>query len=283
MTGGGSVEVFSGLAEVYLARGDQEAAEQVLAEAERIDPQALEMFDLRETGLIRKGEEALAKGDLEAAEEAFEQALVKGGAGTLDAFCGLAQVHLDRGEPDSAERALKEAEKIDPARRKMFKNREPGYVKKGDEFFKKGQFEEARNSYACAVAVNPDSVAGNAGLGEVFKSMGEDEAAEKAFEEALKIEERPDDLHVYNRMGIVARKDKNYDVALRSFDRALSFNPDDPVLYYNKSMVFVAQSEFDKSLELLKKALELKPDFVQAEQTRQKVLQFLEKKGVPAS
>ena len=87
----------------------------MLAEAERIDPQAREMFDLRETGLIRKGEEALVKGDLEAAEEAFEQALVKGGAGTLDACCGLAQVHLDRGEPDSAERALKEAEKIDPA------------------------------------------------------------------------------------------------------------------------------------------------------------------------
>ena len=50
MTGGGSSDVFCGLAEVYLARGDKEAAEQVLAEAVQIDPGAREKFDGRTSG-----------------------------------------------------------------------------------------------------------------------------------------------------------------------------------------------------------------------------------------
>ena len=283
MTGGGSPEVFNGLAEVYLARGDKEAAEQVLGEAERLDPQAREKFDLRDQGMIRSGQAALTKGDLEGAEEAFEQALVKGGEGTLDAFCGLAQVYLDKGEPGSAERALKEAEKINPKARDLFKDREPEYIEKGNAFIKEEKLEEARQAFESAVAVNPDSVAGNAGLGEVLKAMGDDEAAAKAFEDALNIEEEPDDLHVYNRMGIAARKDKNYSIAIRSFDRALSFDQSDPVLYYNKAMVYVAQSEFENCRDLLEKALELKPDFVQAEQARDKVHKFIEKKGVAAS
>ena len=80
---------------------------------------------------------------------------------------------------------------------------------------------------------------------------------------------------MYNKMGITARKDKNYSIALRSFDRALSFDPQDPVLYYNKSLVYVAQSQFTDFLPLLEKALEIKPDFVQADQARKKVLQAI--------
>lgn len=283
MTGGGSADVFNGLAEVYLARGDKEAAEKVLVEAERLDPQARDKFELRDQGMIRSGQAALSKGDLESAEEAFEQALVKGGEGTVDAFCGLAQVYLNKGEPGSAGRALKEAEKINSMARDVFKEREPEYLKEGYAFFKEEKLEEAKLAFESAVAVNPDSVAGYAGLGEVLKAMGDDEAAAKAFEDALNIEKEPDDLHVYNRMGIAARKDKNYGVAVRSFDRALSFDQSDPVLYYNKAMVYVAKSEFEECRELLGKALELKPDFVQAEQAREKVHKFLEKKGVAAS
>lgn len=277
MTGAGSVEVYNGLAELYLARGDEEAAEQVLAEAERIDPQAREKFRLRDQGNIRKGQEALAKGDLDTAEEEFEHALVTGGDGTLEAFCGLVEVYIERGECVSVERVLSEAEKINSSVRDRFKDRAADLVKRGDELVNEGKMEEARAAFECAVVLDPNSVIAHAGLGEVFKSMGDDEAAAHALEKALSIEEKPDDLHVYNRMGITARKEKNFDIALRSFDRALTFDPDDPVLYYNKSMVFVAQSQFQKSLELLDRALKLDPGFVLAEQTRKKVLQLIQK------
>lgn len=275
MTGGGSVEVFSGLAEIYLARGDQEAAEQVLVEAERIDPQARDKFELRDENSLRTGQEALAKGDLEKAEEAFQDALVKGGNGAVDAFCGLAEVDLNRGNITAAERALKEAEKIDPKARDRFKEQEALFVEKGDQLLREKKLEEAETAFQAAVVVNENSVAGNIGLGEVCKEKGDDQAASEAFEKALAIDEAPKDLHVYNKMGITARKDKNYGIALRSFDRALSFDPQDPILYYNKSLVYVAQSQFNDCLPLLEKALELKPDFVQANQARKKVLQAM--------
>lgn len=275
VTGGGSVDVFYGLAEVYLARGDEAAAEQVLDEAVRIDPLARDKFRVRDAGLIQEGQKFLANGDLEKAEEAFEEAVVKGGDGIVDALCGMAEVSLAKGDTDAAERALLEAEKIEPTARDRLKKHEPGFVAKGDQYLEEEKLEDAETAYKSAVVVNKNSVAGKAGLGEVYKAMGNEKAAAEAFEDALSSDEAPDDLHVYNKMGITARKDKNFGIAIRSFDRALSFDPDDPVLYYNKSLVFIAQSQFEESLELLKKALKLKPDFVQAEQTCKKVKQFM--------
>ena len=120
MTGGGSEEVFCGLAEVYLARGDKEAAEQVLAEAVRIDPMAREKFDARNLGLIRRGQEYMQKGKLDEAQDAFEDALLKGGE-LLEVYASLAEVHLKKNDKESAERAIAEAEKIDPEVRERFK------------------------------------------------------------------------------------------------------------------------------------------------------------------
>ena len=122
MTGGGSEEVFCGLAEVYLARGDKEAAEQVLAEAVRIDPMAREKFDARNLGLIRRGQEYMQKGKLDEAQDAFEDALLKGGE-LLEVYASLAEVHLKKNDKESAERAIAEAEKIDPEVRERFKKK----------------------------------------------------------------------------------------------------------------------------------------------------------------
>jgi Flp pilus assembly protein TadD len=74
--------------------------------------------------------------------------------------------------------------------------------------------------------------------------MGDKEGSEKAFQKALESEERPEDLHIYNKMGITARKSKDFETALSSYDRALSFDSGDPVLHCNKAMVYVARSQF---------------------------------------
>lgn len=74
-------------------------------------------------------------------------------------------------------------------------------------------------------------------------------------------------------MGIAARREKDYARALRAYDRALSFNPDDPVLHYNKAMVFAAQRFFRSALALLKKAVDLDPDFGEAREARRILLE----------
>jgi thioredoxin-like negative regulator of GroEL len=164
MTGGGSPDVFCGLAEVYLARGDKEAAEQVLGEAERIDPSAREKFDGRNLALLREGKDLLSKGQIEEAEDKFNQALVKGGE-FAEVYAGLAEVLLRKNDKGGAERALAEADKLDPGVRERLKQLESTLVAQGDEKYKDGELEEAKGAYKCAIIANEKSVAGNVGLG----------------------------------------------------------------------------------------------------------------------
>ena len=49
--------------------------------------------------------------------------------------------------------------------------------------------------------------------------------------------------------------------------------PGAPVLHYNKAMVFVAQRLYRSALALLKKAVELDPDFSEAREARRVLLE----------
>lgn len=276
MTGGDSAEVFCGLAEVYLARGDNEAAEQVLAEAVRVDPMAKEKFDSRNLGLIRRGKEFLQNGKLDMAQDAFEEALLKGGD-LLEVYASLAEVHLKKNDKESAERAIAEAEKIDPVVRERFKKFEAELVSQGNERLSGGEFTGAKSAFECAVCVNEKSVAGNVGLGQSHQALGDKEAADVAFQKALESDERPEDLHVYNKLGISARKFKEFKTAIDSYDRAISFDPQDPILYYNKAMVYVAQKKFKECLGSLETALQYNPEFAEAMGARDKIQRMMGK------
>ncbi|MEE9275680.1 MAG: tetratricopeptide repeat protein [bacterium] len=227
---------------------------------------------------VDRGKELLAKGDYEGAEEAFEEAMVTGG-GSEDVFNGLAVVYLAKGDKEAAEQVLIEAERLDPLAREKFRFRAPSFIEEGNKNLEAGLFEAAKNSFEGAIVADEKIVAGHAGLSESLMALEDEEGAEKAYNKALEIEDRPEDLHVYNRMGMFARRRKQFLRALRAYDRALTFNPEDHVLYYNKSLVHVATKDFKEAINLLKKALELKPDFPEAKEVAQKVVAWLKSKS----
>ncbi|MDA1001189.1 MAG: response regulator [bacterium] len=225
---------------------------------------------------IETANKLLKSGDLDGAEEKFEEAMVTGG-GSVDIYHGLARVHLSRGDQEKADQVLVEAERLDSMARDKFRLLEKGFLDNGRSFMEKGLHEEAKNQFQGALASNANSVTAHMGLTEAYKALGDEKAADGAFESAMALEQRPEDLHEYNRMGIEARRKKNYYQAIRSFDKAISFDPDDPVLYYNKSMVFVAQMKFQEASELLEKSLQLNPNFSEAKETLTKIRDFAEK------
>ncbi|MDP6366800.1 MAG: hypothetical protein QF787_11715 [Nitrospinota bacterium] len=57
----GLIELFCGLAEVYLSGGNPSYANRVLAQAERIDPNARTRFDVREETFIERGKKYIEK------------------------------------------------------------------------------------------------------------------------------------------------------------------------------------------------------------------------------
>lgn len=74
VTGGGSFDVFFGLAEVYLYQGKNDEAEQVLVEAERLQPKTREMFRDRGRDFLERGRAKLKKKEFERAKLDFQAA-----------------------------------------------------------------------------------------------------------------------------------------------------------------------------------------------------------------
>jgi len=138
-----------------------------------------------------------------------------------------------------------------------------------------GDPEGAKKEFEEAIVANEESVTGYIGLGETLQTLGDPKGANEAFKRALKIDKRPEDLHVYNRIGIAARHQKDYELALSAYDRALSFDAEDPMLYYFKSMVYVCQMKYKETLDLLNKALEIRSEFPEAQKAREAVVRFL--------
>ena len=103
--------------------------------------------------------------------------------------------------------------------------------------------------------------------------MGLDEVkeAEKTFEAACSLEPGPGYMKSLNRLGIGLWRIESYDLALRAFTRASDINSNDPILYYNMSLVHIVQRQLDEAEMFFEKALKLKPNFVEAKQVLEKV------------
>ncbi|KUG27207.1 tpr repeat [hydrocarbon metagenome] len=105
------------------------------------------------------------------------------------------------------------------------------------------------------------------------------ELYEDAFtylDEALDLS--PDQIHLYNRIGIVLRRLKKFDVAEKYFIRAVPYAKNDANLYFNLGRVYVDWERFDKAEKAARIALRITPSFEEAK----KMLNFsLRRQGKP--
>jgi tetratricopeptide (TPR) repeat protein len=93
----GVVEIFCGLAEVYLSKGDEEAAEAAIAEAEQIDPHARENFGIREENFVEQWQACLKKKEHLGAKIEFTAALTLNEE-SVPALIGMGEAQTTLGE-----------------------------------------------------------------------------------------------------------------------------------------------------------------------------------------
>jgi|GEM_PF-289775 len=103
--------------------------------------------------------------------------------------------------------------------------------------------------------------------------------AAEMYEEAFSyldeaIDLSPDQIHLYNRIGIVLRKLGRFNIAEQYFMRAVEFAKSDPNLYFNLGRVYLDWQRWDKAEKASRLALRLSPTFVEAH----KLLNFALKK-----
>ncbi len=215
------------------------------------------------------------QGDYEAAETAFKKGLV-------ELFCGLAEVYLSGGNPSYANRVLAQAERIDPNARTRFDVREETFIERGRNYIEKKWHDGAKVEFEAALSLNENSIPALIGLGEACQLMGKSEEANEIYERILQAKVMPEDRPLFSQFGTLALRNKNFEVASTAFDKAISYFPQDAINYYNKSLIYVLQKQWDKVIPLLKKALSIKPGFEEASSMLQKAQKWNNQSSVKA-
>lgn len=132
----------------------------------------------------------------------------------------------------------------------------------GREQLERKEIPAARKTFSSLVREFPNDSDLRAEIAELFMQSELYEDAFKYLDEALGLS--PDQLHLYNRIGIVLRKLGQYDVGEKYFMRAVNYAKEDPNLYFNLGRLYIDWEKFDKVEKAARIALKLNPNFQEA-------------------
>jgi predicted Zn-dependent protease len=151
------------------------------------------------------------------------------------------------------------------------KRRAEGLLK-GKQLLEEKKIDPARKCLSSLVREFPNDSDLRAEVAELFMQAELYEDAFKYLDEALGLS--PDQLHLYNRIGIVLRKLGKFDVGEKYFMRAVNYAKEDPNLYFNLGRLYIDWQKYEKVERAAKLALKLDPNFHEA----RKMLSFALKK-----
>ncbi len=136
-------------------------------------------------------------------------------------------------------------------------------IEKGEEFFAKGELDDAEREFLKALMIDELNVRANFGLGEVYSEQKEYQKLKKVIDVLMGIGEAFHEEHRvrFNEFGINLRKNGHFDEAIRFYDKALEFNSRDENVLFNMARAYFDKGEKDRCKELLKRALEINPGF----------------------
>ncbi|RQD62537.1 tetratricopeptide repeat protein [Desulfonatronovibrio magnus] len=139
-------------------------------------------------------------------------------------------------------------------------------IARADRHRQKGESFSAEFEYNNALKVDEENIRANFGLGLTYLERGDKDKANNIFERLVKLDAafEKEHKHLFNDFGINLRKQEMYAQALEYYQRALQLVENDENLHYNVARAYFAFKKYPKTLEHLKKALQLNPDFQEA-------------------
>lgn len=151
-------------------------------------------------------------------------------------------------------------------------------VARADRHRQQGETFSAEYEYSNALKVDEENIRANFGIGLTYLDRGEQEKANDIFERLIKLEAafENEHKHLFNDFGISLRKNGMFDQCLEYYQRALELCNDDEHLYLNMARVYWEKGHKDRTVEYVKKALQVNPGF----EIGKKFLEFLQKKGL---
>jgi tetratricopeptide (TPR) repeat protein len=119
--------------------------------------------------------------------------------------------------------------------------------------------QEAVKSFSQFVALAPDLISAQMGLGQAYLQIKETEKALRAFKKAIEI--NPSYAPVYLVLGDVYYQTKQEEKAIQSYQKTIELSPKSPDAYQRLSLIFSEQPRnHDEALKMAQKAIELAPE-----------------------
>lgn len=170
---------------------------------------------------------------------------------------------------------------VDEISKKMAENR----IEMGEKHLENGEAEKAEDKFNRALKFDEKNVRATLGLG---KAKLEQEKIEEAMEIFKKLSEEnsiydQDNKHTLNAFGIYLRKKGLHNLAIDSYEKAISLDPKDEALYFNLGRAYGIKGSsiedakecieiLQKAIGILQEALSIKTDFSEAKEYMNKLL-----------
>ena len=120
-------------------------------------------------------------------------------------------------------------------------------VKNGDEAYKKQQFNEALDYYTKAVVYAPQDKITMLKIANIYKLTGNNTKALSFYDKLITLDKNNYDA--YFNKGLVLANQKNYDDAIKCFERVIQLSPEYPYAYYSLGMAYEQKGDMNKALE----------------------------------
>lgn len=120
-------------------------------------------------------------------------------------------------------------------------------LKNGDEAYKKQQYNEALDYYTKAVVYAPQDKITMLKIANIYKLTGNNTKALSFYDKLLSMDKNNPDA--YFNKGLVLANQKNYDDAIKCFERVIQLTPDYPYAYYSLGMSYEQKGDSAKALE----------------------------------
>ena len=133
---------------------------------------------------------------------------------------------------------------------------------KGNEYFQKGNYQQAIIAYQRTVKLNPYHKIAYCNLGKCYQRLNLFDKAEKCLKRALELD--PDYIEALNKLGMVYKYQKKYKEAWKCYTRVLEINPIDAEVHYNLASLFQKKRDFERAISHGKQAVKINPNYVAA-------------------
>ncbi len=143
---------------------------------------------------------------------------------------------------------------------------------KGQQLLDSQEWDKAKDTFDQLVKEFGGDTDLKADIADRYLNAGRYQEAFHMLDDAL--QDDPNAIHLYNRIGMVLRKMKDYDTAEKYYLKALSLTNEDEYLHYNLGRLYFDWRKWNKMVQSAQNAVNINPKFVEAI----KMLKFAQKK-----